>query len=633
MDITLVNDNGVKQINAALLSIDDNIKTLKKAIGDAGKNTSGGGSGITPGGTYDINITGNAAHATIADSATTADTATTATTATSATNADHATTADSANTADFAKGIPFGTCTTAAATVAKEVTVTPAITTLTAGTTIAVKMENTNNASGATLNVNGTGAYLIKRYGTTNAGTNGREAWQGGIVQLFTFDGSYWYLDDFRQNAQYALNAERAYGSGWCNTDAATADKLGNLYQYTLQAGSTFTLYFNIANTAASALTLNMNSTGAKPIYINGVASSATNYSIPKGTFLVTYDGTNYNVQTNGPHAVTADYATTATTSDDHEIAYYGTCSTAAATVAKEVTISGFSSSTLKTGVKVAVKFDNANGVANPTLNVSGTGAKSIIRYGTSTAGTSDRTSWAAGAVQELIYDGTNWCLLDFRQNAEFAASADITRCSGVCFTDAGTADKTCSVRGWELVTGNSFFLYVNNANTYTGALTLNVSGTGAKALWLNGYNTGTANWSLTKGLWLVTYMGTVYEAAPMSTDKQVAVPDYTNATLVTNNVYNYRTITSRYTFTVDGWVSAQNLRGTVSAPVKVYLIPFGTTASADNKYIVCTVGGANVSAILASTGLIPVRKGDSIYFSGAVSNTTQYLYFYPIRN
>ena len=72
MDITLVNDNGVKQINAALLSIDDNIKTLKKAIGDAGKNASGGGSGITPGGTYDINITGNAAHATTADYATTA---------------------------------------------------------------------------------------------------------------------------------------------------------------------------------------------------------------------------------------------------------------------------------------------------------------------------------------------------------------------------------------------------------------------------------------------------------------------------------------------------------------------------------------------------------------------------------
>lgn len=103
MDITLVNDNGVKQINAALLSIGDNIKQLKKDIKSSSSGSGGGsGSGITPGGTYDINITGTAAHATTADNATTADTATTATTAMNATNADHAVTADYATTAGSA---------------------------------------------------------------------------------------------------------------------------------------------------------------------------------------------------------------------------------------------------------------------------------------------------------------------------------------------------------------------------------------------------------------------------------------------------------------------------------------------------------------------------------------------------
>ena len=54
------------------------------------------------------------------------------------------------------------------------------------------------------------------------------------------------------------------------------------------------------ANTAKSAITLNIGSTGAKPIYINGKASSADNYSLPAGSFLVYYDGTNYQFRTDG---------------------------------------------------------------------------------------------------------------------------------------------------------------------------------------------------------------------------------------------------------------------------------------------------------------------------------------------
>lgn len=54
------------------------------------------------------------------------------------------------------------------------------------------------------------------------------------------------------------------------------------------------------ANTAKSAITLNIASTGNKPIYINGKASSADNYSLPAGSFLVYYDGTNYQFRTDG---------------------------------------------------------------------------------------------------------------------------------------------------------------------------------------------------------------------------------------------------------------------------------------------------------------------------------------------
>ena len=83
----------------------------------------------------------------------------------------------------------------------------------------------------------------------------------------------------------------------------------------------------------------------------------------------------------------------------------YGTCTTAAETAAKVVTLSGF---VLVTGATIHVKFTNSNTVANPTLNVNSTGAKSIMRYGTTAASTSPDTSWLAGAVVSFTYDGTN---------------------------------------------------------------------------------------------------------------------------------------------------------------------------------------------------------------------------------
>ena len=84
------------------------------------------------------------------------------------------------------------------------------------------------------------------------------------------------------------------------------------------------------------------------------------------------------------------------------------TCGTAANTAAKTVTSSGF---TLETGVTVHVKFTYSNTAANPTLNINSTGAKSIKSYGTTAVGTAEYTSWPAGAVVTLTYDGTNWVM------------------------------------------------------------------------------------------------------------------------------------------------------------------------------------------------------------------------------
>lgn len=91
----------------------------------------------------------------------------------------------------------------------------------------------------------------------------------------------------------------------------------------------------------------------------------------------------------------------------------YGVCSTGAATADKTVTLTTGTFS-LETGALVHVKFTNSNTVANPTLNINSTGAKPIMRYGTTTASTNTNTSWYAGEVVPFVYDGTNWLMLGF---------------------------------------------------------------------------------------------------------------------------------------------------------------------------------------------------------------------------
>lgn len=97
-----------------------------------------------------------------------------------------------------------------------------------------------------------------------------------------------------------------------CATGASTAAKTASHTYYTAKANSYTLVTLRYANTAKSALTLNINSTGAKPIYINGVASSSTNYTLPAGTYLVYYDGTNYYFRTDGKitGSITGDAAT-----------------------------------------------------------------------------------------------------------------------------------------------------------------------------------------------------------------------------------------------------------------------------------------------------------------------------------
>lgn len=101
------------------------------------------------------------------------------------------------------------------------------------------------------------------------------------------------------------------------------------------------------------------------------------------------------------------------------DITHYGTCSTAAATAAKVVAVTGFN---LVTGARVTVKFTITNTASSPTLNVNGTGAKAIKYRGNAiSAG-----YLAANRVYEFVYDGTDYLFMgDINTDTNTTYTAD----------------------------------------------------------------------------------------------------------------------------------------------------------------------------------------------------------------
>ncbi len=203
----------------------------------------------------------------------------------------------------------YGICETTAGTAAKAVDMTGF--TLFTGATIFVRFTYANSASSPTLNVNETGAKPLYQYGTTAMGTNTSTSWAAGSVLALTYDGTGWIRT-------YYVNSTYTVTSVWCNTAAGTAAKVSsNSTYYALRAGNVFELTLRYANSYAGAITLNVNSTGAKPIYINGEASSASNCTLPAGKYMVFYDGEAYQFRTDGKlNAAEASAAYTSITGD-----------------------------------------------------------------------------------------------------------------------------------------------------------------------------------------------------------------------------------------------------------------------------------------------------------------------------
>lgn len=149
-------------------------------------------------------------------------------------------------------------------------------------------------ASTTTLNLNSLGAKNVYINNTTKLTTHFPANQPILLVYSTSQNSGCWMcLDDYWTDSNTVPQAH-------CTTAAATAAKAASMTYYVATAKSYVMVNVRYANTAASAITLNINSTGAKPIYINGSASSASNYTLPAGSYLVYYDGTNYYFRTDG---------------------------------------------------------------------------------------------------------------------------------------------------------------------------------------------------------------------------------------------------------------------------------------------------------------------------------------------
>jgi len=151
----------------------------------------------------------------------------------------------------------------------------------------------------------------------------------------------------------------------------------------TLTTGAQLILKMNITNTN-TVPTLNINGLGAKTIVLNG--SALTSGMLPINSIIpVIYDGTYWQIQS-------------------LDTSFGFTYITASAT-ANAYTLTYPAYNSLISGLTVPIKFNTANTVATPTLNINGLGAKTIQRRGSALA----IGEISVNTIGYITYDGTNF--------------------------------------------------------------------------------------------------------------------------------------------------------------------------------------------------------------------------------
>ena len=210
------------------------------------------------------------------------------------------------------------------------------------------------------------------------------------------FSGNYNDLTN-KPTIPKASNYKTAYGT--CPTTASTSEKVVIIDDpnWELEAGNIVAIMFSATNTASN-VTINVNNTGAYPIwYSTSEYTSNSNTVCGSANLLITF-------MFNGTHWVWLARGTYSSYSPATLGQGYGVCDTAESTLAKECTISSY---TLVAGGIVSIKFTNAV-PTNSTLNIRTRGAKKIFYRGVAITSGIIKT----GDTATFIYDGTQYHLI-----------------------------------------------------------------------------------------------------------------------------------------------------------------------------------------------------------------------------
>lgn len=173
---------------------------------------------------------------------------------------------------------------------------------------------------------------------------------------------------------------EQSVGYFECSTAGGTAAKTVTAPSYALRTGGSMKIKMTNANTASNP-TLNINATGAKPIYYNGTIASPTNSWEAGEVIEVYYDGTNYqatNFQGGGGKAEKIKY---------------------------DNTQSGMEATNAQAAIDELKKELTELAVGGITLSASAT--KTVIEVGETTSVTIKGTASKSIDTLNVIYDGT----------------------------------------------------------------------------------------------------------------------------------------------------------------------------------------------------------------------------------
>ena len=291
---------------------------------------------------------------------------------------------------------------------------------LIAGVTIHIYFRNAgySNLGGATLklNVNSTGAIEVKGLSDYEPVT-----WKAGQVLSFTYDGTYWRLNDISSKVEQAVTTNN---ETYPVLLSGSSDTTNSIYD---TAKKTSNLLFNPSTGNLQTTQLNGVTIGSSPKFTD------THRPIWKdGTEILGNNSTPIDIK--GGSNVTLDslLETGATgiqiNATNNRRSYFGTCNTAGATASKEVTLANTDGWELVAGVIVGVKFTNKNTASNVTLDVNNSGAKSIFFSNAVYTGSATQITGAgSGILTFYMYDGTYWVFLNAGDNYRDTNSQDIT--------------------------------------------------------------------------------------------------------------------------------------------------------------------------------------------------------------